>query len=456
MDFKRSFIKVFLANFISLISSIIISFIVPSILSIESYSNLKTYTFYISYITILHFGFIDGIYIKYGGKSIKEVNKNTLNNEHMSLLFIEIIVSLIILIISLFLRDIILFLFSISILPINMISFFKQFYQSVGEFGSFSKIVNIITMLTFLFNIIFGVVFKFDNYIAYCLITVIVNYIVFFYSEIKYYKEIKSNIKRFSFEIVENIKVGILILLGNFAVIFFYAIDRWFVKIFFGVSEFAYYSFAVSMLNIINTLVTAVSSVFYNYICKNRNNNIIKEAKRYLIIIGVLASCGYFLLSGIINIFLKKYIPSLNAIAISFSAYPYIVVINSLYINLYKINDDKKRYIKVVIMMTILSIIYNFGAILFLNSIQGIAFATTLTFITWYIYSLKDFKYLTPSAYETVYLIVITTSFLVLAQMDNWIIGGVMYLIIFLISTFMVYKKYILNSIKILQLIKRD
>lgn len=68
MNLKKSIFKVFSANFLQLISSLVVGFIVPAILSIEGYAELKTYTLFISYIGLFHLGFLDGLYIKYGGK----------------------------------------------------------------------------------------------------------------------------------------------------------------------------------------------------------------------------------------------------------------------------------------------------------------------------------------------------------------------------------------------------
>ena len=45
----------------------------PKYLSIETYAGLKTFLLYTSYVGILHFGYVDGIYIRYGGKEKEEL-----------------------------------------------------------------------------------------------------------------------------------------------------------------------------------------------------------------------------------------------------------------------------------------------------------------------------------------------------------------------------------------------
>ncbi|MFT8316570.1 MAG: hypothetical protein ABF633_20305, partial [Clostridium sp.] len=93
------FVHTISANLISLISGIITAFIIPKFLNIEQYGYLKIFTFYITYVGILHFGFNDGIYVKFG-----DVDYNKLPQTKFRFLFkFLLIFQLIITIISIFL-----------------------------------------------------------------------------------------------------------------------------------------------------------------------------------------------------------------------------------------------------------------------------------------------------------------------------------------------------------------
>ena len=129
MGFKKSILRVFSANFLSVISGIFISFIIPIILPIEGYANLKTYTFYVSYILILSLGFADGINYKYAGINESSVNKSILKGEHTVYLISQIAFMVIFIYISLTKKSIIMLLISLSIVPINMSWFYKFYYQ---------------------------------------------------------------------------------------------------------------------------------------------------------------------------------------------------------------------------------------------------------------------------------------------------------------------------------------
>lgn len=446
MNFKKSLLKVFSANFLQLISSLIIGFIVPIILSIEGYANLKTYTLYISYIGFLHFGFVDGLYIKYGGKKYEEINKEELKGEHNFLFILELIVSLVILFLSIIFKDIILLLLSITILPYMLATFHKNIFQATGKFEKYSKIMYIYSFSYVIFNIFLAIIFKSQNYIYYCLTTFVSNLISILVIEYIFLKDLKNIKSRINVKsCIKDMKVGFIILLGNLSVMALFGIDKWFVKFALTIEDFAYYSFAVSMFNIMNTLVNSVSITFYNYLFSNNTKENINRLKRYLITLGGCASLGYFALSFIVNYFIKKYIPSLNIIAVTFAVFPYMILIKALYVNLYKVNKDEKKYLKVVVGMLIISTIYNAISLVLFNNTISIAFATILTLITWVIYSTHDLKNVTTDKEMYIYMFGLTIFFLICAHIFNWLIGGVVYLIGYLIWTFIINRSVLIE-----------
>ncbi|MDM0546296.1 capsular biosynthesis protein [Clostridium perfringens] len=450
MSLKSNILRIFSANFLTMISGIIIGFVVPAVLSVDSYAYLKTYTFYLSYIGLLHLGFIDGMYIKYGGKELEFLDKREFKLEHRMFIIIQSIITIFFITLALYKNDIIIFLFALSIVPINTVSFYKLFYQSIGEFKKYANISYVYTLIYLITNVLLAIVFRSKNYIGYCITSILANGIVFLYLEYKFAIEFTKIKVKYDRKVWNNIKVGFFILLGNLSVVMFYAIDRWFIKLFYTVNDFAYYSFAISMLNIINVLVGAISVTFYNYLAKDENEEKVKKLKRYFIILGAFASLGYFALSGIVSILLKKYMLSLNIIAISFAAYPYMIVINALYVNLYKARKNEKKYLKVVFLMVIISTIYNTIAMLLSKNSVAIAIATTLSFITWYIYSSRDFKYLKSTRKESIYLFINLIGFLLASNFLNWFLGGVTYFIIFLISTWFVFKEDVIQEINLI------
>lgn len=70
---KKGLMYVLIANFINLGFNLITNFVLPKELSVESYATIKTFQLYVSYAGLFHFGFVDGMYLKYGGKNVQDI-----------------------------------------------------------------------------------------------------------------------------------------------------------------------------------------------------------------------------------------------------------------------------------------------------------------------------------------------------------------------------------------------
>ncbi|MBZ4650932.1 polysaccharide biosynthesis protein [Thermosipho sp. (in: thermotogales)] len=441
MQLKKDLFKVFSSNFINLVIGIITGFLVPAFLSLDQYAFLKTFTLYIGYVGIIHFGFIDGIYLKYGGKFENEIDNQKLKGEHKFLIVFQLIVTIFTFIMGFVLDDKILIAFSICILPMNMQTFFKFIYQALGEFDIYSKIM-VLTPILLLFVNLFNIfILKIDNFWPFVIGHIITYYVVFIGLEIYFLSKYEGIFYTIDYtEIKEHFKIGSFIMIANLSSKFFYSIDRWFVKFTLSIEDFAFYSFAISMMGVIKVLINSVTMTLYPYLARTQDKFKINKIKKYFLIIGTLSSGGYFIFVFIVNYFLPKYIPSLNVISILFAGYPAIIVINALYINLYKAQKREKKYASAVFKMLLVTTLLNFAAILIYKSNFSIAIATTISFYIWYLYSSKDFPYLKIDIKEKLYLIMFFITFLITSNYLNWWNGLLVYYIIIILINYLFYK----------------
>lgn len=73
---QKGIVAVLIANLVNVAFSLATNFLLPKYLSIESYAGIKEFQLYVSYVGLFHLGFVDGIYLKYGGKTLgKDVDK---------------------------------------------------------------------------------------------------------------------------------------------------------------------------------------------------------------------------------------------------------------------------------------------------------------------------------------------------------------------------------------------
>lgn len=432
--------RVVFSNLITLISNVVLGIILPMILSVQDYGEYRLFIFYISFIGLLHFGFIDAIYIKYGGFGEKDISKQLFKKEHHVFFVYQILISLIILGCSFLIDNLIFILLAISIIPVNLGAFHKLFYQATGQFKKYSY-ANILYTILNLCLICFLITIDINKSIYYIIFTLISYFILLIIMEVDFKKYTKGIVPKGTVKILDYNKVGIFILLGNLCILMINSIGRWIVQFFFDIQSFAYYSFSVSMMNMILLIINAIGLTFYNYIAKREDRSNLILIKKILLIIGVLAGSTYFILDKVVNTLLPDYVLSLNIIAISFVTFPYIMVINVIIINLYKARKREREFFKVVFSIFLLAIFINMLAFLLIKSMNMLALATLITFILWYVYSTnKEFKYLKGNKKEVIFLICHALIFFLCLNYLGWLAGFVTYLFFTSIISLFIYK----------------
>lgn len=434
MSLKKGALYVLFANIINLIISLFTGFVLPKYLSIETYSSIKLFQLYITYTGILHLGFADGMYLQHGGKNIKDIDKDEVVSELQTFRIFQIIITLIAIVISILIRNEMLLFCSLVILPINTGNYFRSLYQAIGEFKKYSRFTNINTLLIFVINVILLLIVKSNNYYVY-IIAYIVAYIIYWLLLERENKKIfgkyiaKSNIEYFK----RNIKSGFFLMIGNFCNVIFTSIDRIFVQNLLGTIKFAYYSFAVSVENLMNVLITPISTVMYNYLCNNREKEKIINLKKIILIFATVIITLIFPAKFLIDLWITKYTESINVLFLLFAAQFISIIVKCIHINLYKAEKRQKKYFVIMLIVVVLSIILN---IIFINinkTIEMIALATFITNVVWFIIGEIDFKKYRLKVQEYIYMFCVLITFLICGKIQNSILGGAIYLLISII-----------------------
>ncbi|MBE2935983.1 oligosaccharide flippase family protein [Anoxybacillus flavithermus] len=414
----------------SIIMGVINGFVIPKFLGTGQYAVLMTYSLFVSFIGVFPLGFIDGMYINYGGKDEKDINKGIFKFEHRFLFLFQLLIAVIFLTVSIVLQNRVIFYFSLTILPFTLIGFFKLFYQAVGNFDKFTFLSILNTLVMFVFNMIL-ILFGTKEAETFMIANVISYYITFIYIEYIYYLTYKKvNIRKDYTLIKNNFKIGAPILVGNLSLLLFYSIDRWIVRILLDLESFAYYSFAISMMTLINVLISAITTTFYPYLSKNREDSMLRKLKNYFLIIGSCASASYFVFSMIVIYFIPKYKPSLEIIAILLASLPVMIIIKVLYVNLYQAQKRERLYVWTIVVMLVVSVVMNIISVILQKSNTSIALATTVSFYIWYYYSSRHFKSLSISSREILYLLLFNVLYVLLVGVNNNIwLGALLFMI---------------------------
>lgn len=448
---KKGIFYVFVANVINMIISLFSGFVLPKFLSIETYADIKLFQLYITYIGILHLGFSDGMYLRLGGKSLDNIDKKEVYKEFSTFKLFQLFVSFIAIIISVLLKNSVLIAISIVILPINISNYIRNLYNASGQFRRYSFYTNINTILLFLLNLTLLFIIKTNNSNTY-LISYVIMYLVYWlfveYENSKIFGRGKLCFEKKYF--IEDIKSGFVLMFGNFCNVIFTSIDRIFVQYLLGKIKFAYYSFAVSIENLLNVFITPISTVMFNYFCNNKEKEKVIKVKKNVMIFAIFVISLIFGAKFIVEFWLKEYKNSLVILFLLVAAQYISIIIRCIHINLYKAFKQQNRYFFIMVIIVILSLILNTIGYFLLKNEISIAIATFITNIIWFVVGEIEFKKFRLNFKDYLLIFLEVCIFLICGLCFNSISGFIIYIIFSIILNIVFEKKDFFEIIKTL------
>lgn len=443
-NLKKGIFQVLIVNIINLIITLITNFVLPKHLSTETYAAIKSYQFYMNYIGILHLGYADGLYLKYGGKTYQEINMEIFIGELSTFRNFQLLIQLFFTFFALLNKDIVTILVALSILPYNMFMGFKSIFQAIGDFKSYSKAINYNTLLLFLINIIalfiihtdFSIIYLAGYLTCYIWIWIALEFRIGKVTNSHFTDYLKFNFKN----LTDNIRSGILLMLGNFSSIILTGMDRWFIKFLMSTISFAQYSFAVSIENFINFAVTPISTTLYNYFCRKITDQQIKHIRDLVMIFSAFLISAAFPAKFILEIYLTQYIAAKDVIFYLFVGQFFFIQVKSIYVNLYKAQKMQRRYFAKLFFIVVLGALLNSVLYTFLKSKEAFAVGTMLTAAIWLLWSSIDFPIINMHIREYMYLCIIPIVFFLCGQISYTIIGLLLYILITTLVTYLLKK----------------
>jgi len=406
--------RLIFVDFLGLVIGILNGFFLPMVFSIEGYALFKTFSLYAAYAVVFSFGLSDGMYLMYGGKNEANVDASRTKAYYFFLMKLQAAVCVIMFITAyLILKDIALIFFGFFIIPLQLIHFFRLYYRALGEFDRYSILQSVLVVFELL-NTLF-IVFYIKSQAPHLFISIkIINHAIvaalfslLFLS--KYRAVAPAGLKWPDYAAI--MKPGFTVMMADMVAVLIFSLDRWFVMVLFSNKAFAYYSFAVSILNLFLVFITSVTNIFYSYISKKLGDGVfIRQLKNQVLIISSFFPVGFFILRDIIEVYLDKYAQALDILWILILTLPFVSVINVIYINLYKASKSIKAYLKKMLVILFASFILNAAAYAVFGNMTAIAWATFITFILWYFYSSGDFPDIRITMRESFFLIFLNIS----------------------------------------------
>ena len=447
--------KVAASNILKLLAGVLVGFLLPKIIGVTDYGYYKIFTLYASYVGLLHFGFADGIYLKYGGKNYDELNKGSFRFYTLFLIGFELIITVIGAFISLFaLSGDLKFIFiclAAYLLAANITNYYQIISQITGRFNELSIRTVIQSALTALAVVVLWLIKRFADvtvsYKIYTIIYVGINVVltlwyIFTYRDLTFGKQDRSNKK----ELWEFIKIGFPLLIANLSSTLILNLDRQFVSILFDTDTYAVYAFAYNMLGLITTALSAISTVIYPTLKRTDENTLKGTYSRLIEIILILVfACllVYFPLCWFVNWFLPKYADSLPIFRIILPGLAVSSAVTIVMHNYYKTFGKETSFFIKSIIVLVLSAGANYAAYAIFKTTQAISIASIIVMVLWYvlieIYFIRQHK--VKWVKNFIFMLLVAAGFYLITWWDIWWASMLIYFVFFVGITYAFYWK---------------
>lgn len=390
IETKKNSLWAIMSGIISLMVSGAIGVIIPIILDINNYSSYQTYQLYISFVGLLHFGFINGVCLKYGNKDYDELPFSIFRGYIRYLFLLQMVVLIIAFFILLFFvkteeKTPFIFLFINSSL-INISCYFSLITQFTKRFIIDGKIQIILSgLLLLLFSII--MTYKINNYEYYlCCITIVNITSLMLYLA----PNIKTVVGRWELsfsDIIECHKRGVYINFSEIIGIVIVSIDSVFVNVLCDEEVFAIYTFSAGIVLLYYKFVNIISKLFFPYLKRVNKEELAASYTKLTeriqcIIFLMLSSIGLF--GEIVNYLNHEYSESLMYVTILLPTVVFKCLIDLLCNTIYKVMDLEKAFFKNNMFAVCIVIITNIFAWRMFQKAYAIAWASLFSYILWY------------------------------------------------------------------------
>lgn len=317
------------ANLTSLCISIFMVMFVPKFLSINDYGLWQLFLFYFSYLGFLHFGWEDGIYLRYAGKNYDELNRKTFAGQFYGIIVLQIVLAVLIssigqILVSDPVKRTALICAAWLAPFVNFNNLCNFIMQITNRIKDYAKLLLTERVVFFLAVVLFLLVFHWNEfrYMYYAKLFSVAGislagvYLCRSLLRPRFYP-----LRQVLSEAGENLLVGSKLMLANIASMLIIGIVRYGVSIGWDVATFGKVSLTLGVSNFLMVFINSVSVVFFP-IVKRMDEG--RRASAYAVIRNMLdfilfaALIGYYPLKCILAWWLPKYADSLIYMSVLF------------------------------------------------------------------------------------------------------------------------------------------
>jgi O-antigen/teichoic acid export membrane protein len=311
-----------------MVISVLVTLIVPRLIGVKEYGYWQLYLFYSSYVGFLHFGWNDGIYLRYGGQEYRDLDKRVFFSQFYMLFILQITIATFIMITSMvFVKDenrvFILQMTSLCLVLTNiriMLLYILQCTNRIKEYARITILDRVIYCSLVIIFLIVGI----REYKSMIVADLIGRFISLLYAMNDCRDIVFSRICDFYFsykEMIENVSVGIKLMFANIASMLIIGVVRFGIERAWDVSTFGKVSLTLSISNFMMIFINAVGIVIFPVLKRTDEkyfSNIYVIMRNCLMVVLFAAFIIYYPLRLLLSAWLPKYADSLKYMALLF------------------------------------------------------------------------------------------------------------------------------------------
>lgn len=318
-----------LSNLITMLVSTLVILIIPKLIGVEEYGYWQLYLFYSVYIGFLHFGWNDGIYLRYGGEEYQNLDKPLFFSQFLSLLLSQVFLGIVLWFGSDFFisntdRIFILKMLALSVFMVNCRMMLLLILQATNRFKEFAVVTIFERTVYLILIVVMLVALGIRDYKMMVAADVLSKFVSFVYSLIVCKEIVFRTAADFSFslrETAQNIHVGSKLMFANIVGILIIGIVRFGIERTWDVATFGKVSLTLSISNMVMVFIDAVGIILFPMLRRTDQGKlsgiyITMRDFLMLLLLGVLVL--YYPLKTVIGFWLPQYADSLKFLAVVF------------------------------------------------------------------------------------------------------------------------------------------
>lgn len=327
-NIKRNISYSFTSNVLGFVIAALVTFFVPRFIGVESYGYFQLYVFYSSYIGFLHFGWADGLYLRYGGEYYDRLDRHVISGQFWAMFTFELIVSVLACLIGIHIvaeenKAIVIAMTASTIalvLPRTLLQYVLQCTNRIREYAITAIAEKTVYFVLIIICLLLSIQ-AFEWFIAADIAGKLVSLII----TCIYCKRVvfcrPDNISGIWAETWANISVGIKLMLSNIASMLVIGIVRYAIEVHWDIATFGKVSLTLSVSNMLVVMINAVALVMYPVLRRTdagKYAELYKKISASMMIPVLAVLILYFPMKEILSLWLPRYSDSLVYMAILF------------------------------------------------------------------------------------------------------------------------------------------